>query len=215
MAEPTRLYLVRHGRVADPWRERIYGDLDVPLAPEGERVSRLVAARVSDLGPALVVSSGLERADYLARSIARAGAIEHRMEPRLREIHRGEWAGLAEAEVEARRPGGWQAFWGSEGLVPPPGGETIEEVRVRVLAALDELAAAFSGRAVAVVAHKWALRAALCETLALPLAEAARLPVPYCGTAVCDWPSSGRTSGREGRPALLSLNAFALTEASG
>ena len=192
----TRIFLIRHGQVAPPWDGRIYGDLDVPLSDEGRAVSRAVAARLAEEPWAAVVSSGLERTDYLAAELVRCragvGAEPPLLrEPRLREIHRGDWAGFGEPEVEAQRPGGWRRWWDAGGMEPPPGGETLEQVRDRVGAALDELARAHDGQRIAVAAHRWVVRAAVCRLLGLALEQAPRLDVPPCGVVVVDWADSG------------------------
>jgi len=188
--------MIRHGRVAQPWPERIYGDLDVPLSEEGRAGSRRAAERLAREPLALVVSSGLERADYLARELVARSAADGAApplvrEPRLREIHRGEWSGLGEDELEARHPGAWRRFWERGGAQPPPGGETLEELARRVSAALEELGARHPGASVAIAAHRWVLRAAACSLLGLSLERAVRLDIPPCGLLVLDWPGPG------------------------
>ncbi|TDJ70766.1 MAG: histidine phosphatase family protein [Planctomycetota bacterium] len=184
----TRFFLVRHGRVADPWYDRIYGDLDVPLSLEGEEQSRRAARLFEGIMLSAVISSGLARAEYAARLIREPRGLPRRDDRRLAEIYRGEWAGFGEAEVEAARPGGWRAWQDAGGLHPPPGGETLQSVRERVVTALDELAREAGSTRVAVVAHKWVLRVAACEALALPLDRSIELDVPNCAVLVLDWP---------------------------
>ena len=188
MDEHTRFFLVRHGRVADHWHDRIYGDLDVPLSSEGEEQSRHAARLLEEIELSAVVSSGLARTEYAARLMREPRGLPRRDDRRLAEIYRGEWAGFGEAEVEAVRPGGWRAWQDAGGLHPPPGGETLLSVRVRVVTALDELAREAGSTHVAVVAHKWVLRVAACEALALPLERSIELDVPNCSVLVIDWP---------------------------
>ncbi len=188
MDEHTRFFLVRHGRVADHWHDRIYGDLDVPLSPEGEEQSRRAARLFEGIALSAVISSGLARAEFAARLMREPRGLPRRDDRRLAEIYRGAWAGFGEAEVEAARPGGWRAWQDAGGLHPPPGGETLQSVRERVITALDELAQEARSTRVAVVAHKWVLRVAACEALALPLDRATELDVPNCGVLVLDWP---------------------------
>jgi broad specificity phosphatase PhoE len=191
----TRIFLIRHARVAEDWRERIYGSLDVPLSSAGEADSRCVAEALRDVPFDGVVSSGLARAEYLAalvRSKRPGGAVLPRIdEAELREIGRGAWAGMGEPEVEAHAPGGWRAFRQSRGALVPPGGESFEELDLRVGAALDDLARRFPGGRVLVVAHRWVLTVAAARTLGLALDRGPYLEVQACGSLVLDWPCTG------------------------
>lgn len=201
MKTSTRLYMARHGRVHADWRGRVYGDLDVPLAPEGEEQSLRVAELFRGRKPDAVLSSGLSRADHTALAIARtSGAGEERVvrDGRLRELHRGRWAGLDRAGVEALEPGGWARWEEAEGVLAPPGGETLEHLHERVTRALDEQCALHAGGVLAVVAHKWVLRVALAEALGLPAARLARLAVPTSGLVALDWPAGGPGGSRGG-----------------
>jgi broad specificity phosphatase PhoE len=183
-----RFFLVRHGRVADHWFDRIYGDLDVPLSPEGEEQSRRAAALLAETELSTVVSSGLARAEFAAQLLREPRGLPRQDDRRLAEIFRGEWAGFGEEEVEAARPGGWQTWKETKGIHPPPGGEALESVHGRVIEALDELAQEARPAQVAIVAHMWVLRVAACEALALPLERATEVEVPNFGVLVLDWP---------------------------
>ena len=214
----TRLVLARHGRVEERYRGKIYGDLDVALSPAGEEQSRRIASLFRGQTLEAVVSSGLSRADHTARLLAGAAGLEDRQilcEPRLRELHRGEWAGLGESEVEQREPGGWQRWLDSEGMLVPPGGETHGELAARVLPALDELAALHRGGVVAIVAHKWVLRVALAAALGLELERLPRLEVPTSGLLVLEYsvgelaPPPGQGQ-RAGGPSCASVRVVGL-----
>jgi len=203
MSTVTRIYLVRHGEVSADWRQRIYGDLDVPLSENGEEQSRRVAAIFDGTDLDAVLSSGLARAEFAAAILRGTRGLARRDEPRLREIFRGDWAGLDRAGVEALEPGAWDEWWARDGLIEPPGGERLHQVAARVEAALADLAAEFAGGRVAVVAHKWVLRAASCAAFGLPPEGMVRFEVPYVGAIALDWPTDG------GRPDLA---AFGITE---
>lgn len=197
MTDLTRLYLVRHGNVAAEWSDRLYGGLDVPLGPDGERQSRRIASVLDGLHLDAVVSSGMERAEHTAELLRGPRGLPRRDDPRLAEIDRGRWAGMDEAQVEAERPGGWSAFWRAGGVEPPPQGESLGDLAARVLPALQDLADEHCGGALAVVAHKWVLRVAVGSCLGLPWPELKRLEVPTSAMVVLDWPSGAqRRAGR-------------------
>lgn len=200
-ARATRIAIVRHGRVAEPWPERLYGDLDVPLSPEGEAQSARVGEAFAGAQLDAVVSSGLARAELCARILREPRGLARRDEPRLREIHRGQWAGWSREQVEAAHPGAWAALVEEGGLVAPPGGETLAELGRRVGEALDALADAHPGGRIAVAAHKWVLRSAVARALGLPLERCARIAAPPVAIASLDWPTAGARA--EGRPPVL------------
>ena len=216
----TRLYLVRHGEVAAEWRQRVYGDLDVPLSTAGEEEARAVARLFAGQALAEVVSSGLARAEFTAariragaRAAADGGVLSRRDDERLRELGRGEWAGLEVLELARRFPEAWRRFEASGWTEAPPGGETLAELATRVLPALDEVAT--RARApVAIVAHKWVLRVAICEALGCPLERCANIEVATSGLLAFDWPRERALSTRPTQgPQLLGLGLARLPEA--
>ena len=226
-SEPTRtrIHLVRHGLVDSAWVGRLYGCLDVPLSDEGCRQAQRAAERL--LGPPgqgrlkptldLVVHSGLERAAFGAQAIAIA--FEMRATPRieqdLRELDRGEWAGLRADEVERRAPGALAAWHADPDRVRPPGGESLDDLAQRVLPVLDRLASEAPGGEVALVAHGWVVRVALLATLGLARATAARLRVPPASIHTVDWPCAAAGGpGASAAPVLVGLDGDRPRESS-
>jgi broad specificity phosphatase PhoE len=191
---PTRLHLVRHGAVDRAWRERVYGCLDVPLDPAGEEEARRAAARLLEVPLAAVVSSGLARTRFGAERIAEGAGLAVQEDSQLREIERGEWAGRALRELALAEPGAWEAWQRAPATSRPPGGESLRCVSERVLPRLDHWAARYAGEAVAIVAHLWVIRVAVCSALALSLDAAPRLAVPTGELVVLDWPVVGEES---------------------
>lgn len=202
---PTRLYLVRHGRVEDRWRSAIYGDMDVPLSVEGEEQARSVAECLRDVRLDRVVSSGLERAEFGARVLREGRGLERMDEPRLAEMNRGAWRGLTLEEIEQRWPGAWESWWRAPHAERPPGGESVGDLAGRVLPALDELAARHPAGDVAVVAHSWVIRLAATHALGLGPEAVTRFDLPTAGVVVADWPSGLPGSLR--RPVLTGFHA--------
>lgn len=190
-APAARIHLVRHGDVAAPWDERIYGSMDVPLSKLGQQQSRGLARALEARPLAAVVSSGLSRSDFLARLVARQAGLEIRVEDRLKELDRGDWAGWDQEQVDSADPGAWGRFWASGGVFDVPGGEPLAQLQTRVVSALEDLAGEFGGQEILVVAHKWVLRAALCTVLGMPMEHSPRLHVPHLGKVSLDWAVGG------------------------
>jgi broad specificity phosphatase PhoE len=75
-------------------------------------------------------------------------------DPRLREIHQGEWQGLLVTEIERRYPDLLRRWQEVPLRVTLPGGESIAQMRERVLAAVEDIVRQHPGQRVAIVAHK-------------------------------------------------------------
>jgi broad specificity phosphatase PhoE len=156
---PAVLYLVRHGE-STANAERRFNAYDTPLSPAGLAQAHRVAERLAAEGPfhALYTSD-------LTRTLQTAAVIGARLGlrpvplPALRELDTGDWKGTLYADLEARHPGAlqrWIAAGGFERL-PGPDGESVCDVRARLTACLEELAARHTGERVIAVSHGWAL----------------------------------------------------------
>lgn len=122
-----------------------YGHAEVPTVPLSQLASQFdgcVAALRSALdgAPASIVSSPSLRCSSLAYEIARVlGVVTPlRLDLRLRELGMGDWEGRTWQEIRERdseRLGRWMEDWQN---LAPPGGESPEQLRVRVRACLRE-----------------------------------------------------------------------------
>lgn len=185
----TDFLLVRHGQVEAEWREKIYGCLDVPLSERGREEARRAADFLAAEPIDAVISSGLSRTRYGAAWLARARRLEVRHDAALREIDRGEWAGLRFDELEQQQPGVFGAWKKAPWTVRPPGGESMTDLAARVRPVLDDLAREFRGGLVAVVAHSHVLRAAVAS--AVGPEAAMELEVPTGSIYALDWTVAG------------------------
>ncbi|MDH3451490.1 MAG: histidine phosphatase family protein [Gammaproteobacteria bacterium] len=148
-----RIAFVRHGLTHWNLCKRIQGRTDVPLSDAGReqvRNWRLPAL----LRPQSWHVSPLQRARETAELLGCADAM---VEPRLTEMHWGDWEGELPAELRARL-GVTMSINEARGLdFRPPGGESPREVQNRVLEWGSELARG-DGDAVAIT-HKGVIRA--------------------------------------------------------
>jgi len=156
---PAVLYLVRHGESTGN-AERRFNAYDTPLTPAGLAQAQRLAERLAGEGPfhALYTSD-------LTRTMQTAAVIGARLGLRpvplaaLRELDTGDWKGTRYADLEARDPGALQRWIAAGGVERLPGaaGESVCDVRARVTACLEELAARHAGERVIAVSHGWAL----------------------------------------------------------
>src|SRR5690606_28850693 len=109
-----RLVLVLHAEAAGNPEHRFIGQTDVALTGRGRRRAEAVGLRLRSVPVDRVVSSDLMRAADTAAAIA--GVLDRtvELEPRLREIHNGEWAGLTPEEILAGWPDMFTRYRGGE-----------------------------------------------------------------------------------------------------
>jgi probable phosphoglycerate mutase len=168
-----RLYLVRHG--VTQWNQamRMQGQTDVPLGELGHEQARRIGARMAgmELPPQVVWASDLSRARVTAEAIAQPLGLAVRTLPELRETMFGEWEGLTIPEIEARGDAELLANYRIDPFQHrPPGAETLQDVWIRMIAALGIIRAE-SGEAeqIALVGHGGSLRALVCDALEAPI----------------------------------------------
>jgi alpha-ribazole phosphatase len=183
----TRLVLVRHAEPDESARGRCCGRLDVPLSPAGTRQAAALARSLADLPFAAVYTSPLERARETARPIAAAQGLELRIHAGFRELDFGELEGMRYEDVASEHPGLFCAWMDEPAGVRFPGGESLAELRARVLPALDEIRERHDGEVVAAVAHGGVARVILAEALGMPGSALFRLDQACGGVSVVDW----------------------------
>jgi len=165
---PTRLYLIRHGQVANFSEETYNGHRDVDITAHGVRQMEAVADRLSDETLAAVYCSDLIRTRKGADIIApRHGLAPQR--PALRELDVKLWEGLNADGVEERFPGAFDA-WREQGAeYQVPGGESIRDLAERVIPALREILSAHDGENIVLVAHGGVNRVILADAMGFDL----------------------------------------------
>ena len=168
----ARVVVWRHGETAWNAEGRYQGQADVPLNERGRGQAVAAALRIAELRPDRIVSSDLQRAATTARQLGNCTGLDVELEPRLREINVGDWAGLTNKEVYAAHPDFAAALQAGRDARRSPSGETGAEAGARVAEALLDIAEAGpDGSTVVVVGHGFALRVATVFLLGLDYAH--------------------------------------------
>jgi len=150
----TNVFAIRHGET--PWSlsRQHTGFTDVPLSESGRRMAGRLQPLLAKEKFSRVFVSPLQRTRQTC-SLAGLGA-EAVIEPDLREWNYGEYEGLTPQQIHGMRPG-WMIF--RDGC---PGGESPEEIAVRVDRVIDRVrgcdgdVALFShGHLLRVLAARW------------------------------------------------------------
>ncbi len=173
------IYLVRHGRIETPTKERTYvGQIDLPLSREGYRQAALLAARFSRIKLDAVFASDLSRAFTTAQLMVgeRGPAVQKRKD--LREIALGAWEGLTFTEVACRYPREFEARGRDIFHFRPTGGESFADCDARVWAVFREITQLQSEN-IAIVAHAGVNRLLLCRILGMPPENLFRIVQDY------------------------------------
>lgn len=167
-----RLVLVRHGETTHNALGVAQGWSDSELSPRGREQIERVAARLRDLGAGSLWSSSLPRAVTTATVIGRITALEPALLDDLREMHCGDWEGMASPDIHRGEPEAYRR-WIADPHEPCPGGESFRDVQVRMERALDAIDRAEDGSGTAVVvSHGTAIRVVATSLLGIPLAAA-------------------------------------------
>jgi alpha-ribazole phosphatase len=186
LAGTTTIYLVRHGAVVGAETRRFIGHLDVPLSPVGEAQCHALAARLRGARLRAIYSSDLRRARRSGEIVGRAVGLSPAALPSLREMSMGRWDGLTAAEIEAREPDAFTRWMSGIGHFAFPGGESVADLAERAWPALEQIADAHPGEAVAVVAHGGTNRAILCRAVGLPFERLLAFGQDYAALTVLE-----------------------------
>jgi len=187
----TKVYLMRHGEVADDGKKRYNGHIDLDITQNGVEQMRRLAGILAGKNITAVYSSDL------IRSVKGAGIIAERIglpfSPRreLRERSVGAWEGLTVEEIKTRFPEEYTT-WRTDLLnYRPPGGECLLDVRDRILPVFKGLVAAHSGREIAMLLHGGVNRLILADALGMDPMNAFRIEQTYGALNIIDYYDDG------------------------
>jgi broad specificity phosphatase PhoE len=170
---PTRVLLLRHAESADP--TVFHGaESDVGLSERGVRQAAALAPVLAASAPQLVVSSGMRRARATAAPLVRLLGQELHVEPDLHERRVGALAGTSNQGKDGVWPDTLRRWVAGDTGFAPPGAESFDQIRDRVLPVWRRLTAQRDGQTLVVVAHGVVIRVLLLSLLP--------------GWGVADWP---------------------------
>lgn len=151
------LILVRHGRTAVNAAGRFQGRLDAALDELGRRQAEATAALLTAVPIDAVVTSPLLRARQTAAVFGGPVTVDDRWI----ELDYGTWDDTPVADVT---PETWQR-WRSDETFTPPGGESLQDLGLRVRDAVAELIVQADERNIVVVSHVSPIKAAVAWAL--------------------------------------------------
>lgn len=171
----TRIYLMRHGEVANGGEKRYNGHIDIDITAKGEEQMHRLAGRLAGNPITAVYSSDLIRSVKGATIISGSLGLSFTPLRELRERSVGKWEGLTAEEIKARFPEEYRA-WRSDLLnYRPPGGECLMDVQHRILPAYRALVTSHPGEEIALLLHGGVNRVILAEAFGMPLPNLFRI----------------------------------------
>ena len=180
-----RIIVLRHGQTGDNARGVWQGQVDSDLSPLGHEQARAAAGALAAYTPSLVVASDLKRAAETGDEVAQACGIPISYDPRWREIHVGQWAGMTSEQVSSEFPEERLRHLRGEDFVRGVDGESLSDVAQRVRGALDDLLDGLGAGETAVVAtHGVTGRVVIAELVDLDRLTAWRV---LGGFGNCHW----------------------------
>jgi probable phosphoglycerate mutase len=190
---PTTIYFVRHGEtILTPTRKFSgTGALDPELTADGLAQAARVAEEVAKLEPEVLISSPLQRARQTADAIAKSTGLKVIDDKDWYELSFGSWDGKSIEEVKAEDPDDYQA-WLNSSAYRPGGGESYDEARIRIEAAIDKVVAEYPGKKVVVVTHNGVIKSAANIAIGGPNDGVFHMDATPCSiSSISIWPSDG------------------------
>ena len=173
----TRVLLIRHAETARP--DVFHGfESDTDLGPRGYRQAATLGPVVAALKPDVLVSSNMLRARVTAEAISKASGLPVRIEPLLHERKVGNLQGTPVQGEFGVWPDTLARWVAGDTAYTPPGMESFDQIRDRVLPVWDRITEENRGKTLVVVAHGIVIRVVLLSVVE--------------GYNAADWPRLGR-----------------------
>jgi phosphoserine phosphatase len=163
----TSIYLVRHGQTAWNKEEIFRGRTDIPLNETGLREAELAGGYFRDLDIHAIYSSPLSRARQTAEKIAGFHSLKVNPLEGLIDMSFGSWEGRTLEEIKRDEMELYPLWRDQPHRVQFPGGESLDKVRDRSMAALEELIRSHLEKTLVLVSHRVINKVLICAVLGL------------------------------------------------
>ena len=173
---PTIL-LVRHGETDWNRSGQIMGEQPVPLNQNGEAQVKRLASFLKSRSIRALYSSPVARAIQTAEILASVLQVPLTADRGLTEIKVGEWEGRYWKDLTAEFAR--QQFYNSPEEARPPGGESLSEVQIRAVAAVERARARAEADRLLFVSHADVVRAILAHYLTFDLKTVRQMRIDH------------------------------------
>jgi len=150
----TTIVLIRHGETDWNIQGRYQGQADPPLNSQGVLQAQQLALALRNSDLQILYTSPLQRAKQTAQILSDELGIPEIDEPRLMEIHQGDWQTRLRSEIENLYPEIFKKWETNPWQITPPGGEHLSEVQTRVSAAINDILCRNTHQKIGLVTHR-------------------------------------------------------------
>ncbi len=154
----VHFYLVRHGQSQGNLTHSFLGHTDLPLTELGRAQAEKASHYLATLSPDRIYASDLLRAYYTAVPTAEKLSLPIEKSENLREIFAGEWEGRSFSSLQVEFQEDYAVWCQNIGLSCPTGGESVENLYVRIHKELVRIAEENEGKTVMVFLHATPIR---------------------------------------------------------
>ena len=162
-----RIILVRHGQTEWNKFERFRGRVDIDLDETGWKQAEATADKLAQWEMKAIYSSPLKRTMNTAQPLAtRLGLTVQPLEGII-DMDFGEWQGIGIGEVREKYGELFDLWLYHPEKLEIPGAETLEDVRKRAVATIDDVMAKNEDQTIALVSHRVVCKVLLCHLLGL------------------------------------------------
>jgi broad specificity phosphatase PhoE len=161
----TSIYLVRHGQTAWNKEEIFRGRTDVPLDETGLKQAELAAEYFKGMEIHGIFSSPLARAWMTAQKIGQPLSLNVQPLEGIIDLSFGKWEGHPLQEIERTDSERYRQWREEPHRVRLPGGESLDEVRIRSMAALEGIIQKHPDKTLVLVSHRVINKVLICGIL--------------------------------------------------
>ena len=136
-----KFLIIRHGETVSNAEKRFSGHQDVNLTQKGVWQAEQLSRRLKDEPIDVAFSSDLKRAMHTAKIVIGKRNLPLIIEPYFREINFGHWEGLKWEEIDIDNGKGPSTGWWKQPDLPIPGGESLCDLRKRIMTGLEKVIA--------------------------------------------------------------------------
>jgi broad specificity phosphatase PhoE len=182
----TELILARHGETEWNVGKIFRGRADVNLDAVGVKQADLLGKYLGNCRLEAVYSSPLKRALDTATIVARYQKVGVHTAEDIIDLDYGEWQSLSEQQVERLYPALLKEWHNSPHKARIPGGESLEDVRGRVIELVNDVLSRHQGR-ILLVSHRVVLKVLICYLLGLDDSHFWNISQDVCGITVFNY----------------------------
>jgi broad specificity phosphatase PhoE len=190
-----KLLLARHGQTEWNADRRFQGHTDVALTERGRAQAHALGRALRGRPVTAAYVSPMRRAVETAEIVLADAGIPYTPIEELRELSLGQWEGCTVDEIRQQDGDPYAAWLRAPLDCPPPGAEPLPDVRDRVLAAVERIAAAHGRHLTAMggqvqdgdallIAHGGVISVYACHLLGCSFNQLWRLRVDNCSLTI-------------------------------